>query len=222
MTENRRSRSRQKTPRVLVLSAIAAEAAPALKVLSSRLSADDLVDYVLGVGPLESLETSQMLSQSLPQADLIIYIGSCGEFVSSESSVRVRLCTTDRIYWSPTASRTHVACLVTSSPSLRTLDHLHPCLKSLECIPNFTSPSLTLDPSFIPPELLNGQERCGTENMELFAIAPYLNTASRLVMILGITNHVGQNAHEEWLQNRQAVAEMTAEYLLEQIVHLDL
>lgn len=203
---------------ILVLSAIPSEAAPSLAMLKTwlrtpQLAAAELtLEYVqLGIGPLASLSAAG----NLPDADLMIYLGSCGEFshpLHSQKVLDVRLCTARTFYWSPTAARTPAGRLIASTPLRRQLTNLHPCMDNLECLPNFTSPTLTLDPTMIPPEL-GSPPQPGTENMELFTLVPHLATAAHVILILGITNLVGERGHEDWRQGRAKVAAMSAEFL---------
>ena len=213
---------------ILILSAITSEAAPCVAVVESYLRdldldiAPSILYRELGVGPLDSLTTAH----ALPSADLVIYVGSCGEFIHHHQpqQLKVRLCTANQFYWSPTASRSFAGRLITSSAHHRSLTNLHPCLSKLECLPNFTSSTLTLDPQLVPAELTSSthlsshfsthlSSHPGTENMELFAMIPYLSTAKQVVLILGITNLVGGSGHHDWQLNRTAVAQMSAQFL---------
>ena len=208
---------------ILILSAITSEAAPCAAVVESHLQAHQIDTTVsmlyreLGVGPLDSLTTAHQL----PSADLVIYVGSCGEFVRPHQPqhLKVRLCTANQFYWSPTASRSSAGHLITSSGHHRSLTNLHPCLSALECLPNFTSATLTLDPQLIPAEL-NSSAHPGTENMELFAMIPYLSTAKQVVLILGITNLVGGDGHHDWQLNHAKVAQMSAQFLSRHITKI--
>lgn len=203
---------------ILVLSAIPAEAEQGLDVLQTLLRTRQLgvpeltLKYAeLGIGPLASLSAAQ----GLPSADLMIYLGSCGEFshpLHNHKPLNVRLCTARTFYWSPTASRTAAGRLITSTPLRHQLSNLHPCMDHLECLPNFTSPTLTLDPTMIPRELGSPPQR-GTENMELFTLVPHLASAANVILILGITNLVGSRGHEDWQRHQAKVAAMSAEFL---------
>lgn len=228
----------------LVLAAKLFEATSALSWLSEHGIKHTFIE--LGLGPLQAQRTFF----ALPDAELVIYLGSCGEFLSeragkhdgglsewqassssSSSSYpsvpswaqpHVRLITTSRYYWSPTASRSHIADLLEQPEPPLQLQHRHDVMKHLEDLPSFTSPTLTLDPALIPPQLSlehNNDDpgaskfTAGVENMEIYTIAPYLVRVPKLVVLLGVTNTVGWWGHEQWVKNKDHVAALCTQFL---------
>ena len=186
----------------MIMSAIEEEAEPSVALMRKHYDCE----YVeLGIGPLNSQRQAMMQ----PPADLVIYLGSCGEFVEPGREAKepnVRLVTADQFYWSPPSCRGPYAELVLGADPVRSLSNLHPCLRSVERIVSFTSPTITLDAQLVPGVP-------GTENMELYGVVPYLALAKQVVLLLGITNNVGPSGRDDWLKNKGKVAELSAQFL---------
>ena len=191
------------------MSAIEEEAEPSVALMRKHCDCE----YVeLGVGPLNS----QRRAMTLPPADLVIYIGSCGEFIEPGREAKepnVRLVTADQFHWSPPSCRGAYADLVLDADPVQSLSNLHPCLRMIECITSFTSPAITLDPQLVPGVP-------GTENMELYGVVPYLALAKQVVLLLGVTNNVGPSGRDDWIKNKDKVAKLSAQFLERHLLEL--
>lgn len=200
---------------ILVLAAQRFEAQASLDMFEAAQRPVKFVE--LGIGALAAQRTVMTLPS--PAADLVIYLGSCGEFVFGQQDPRVRLVSCRRVYWSPSCSRCSRADLIAGVDPPYSFENLHSCVSELECLPSFTSPTITLDPSLVPPELIGcaagraAQESGGTENMELYGVAPYLADARALILLLGVTNNVGWHGRRWWGRNHARAAELCCDFL---------
>ena len=196
--------------RVLVLAAQRYEAEPSLEILegSAQLSVEF---FELGVGPLMAQRQSLRLPLDVGR---VIYLGSCGEF-SCSSLPQVRLVTSHKVCWSPSGARSEGADQIEGTDPPITFHNHHRCLKDLESLVNFTSPTITLNPKWLPQQLkADSSDLCrGTENMELYAVSPYLRQVASLILLLGVTNNVGWQSRVQWSMNKEEVAVKSAEFL---------
>lgn len=172
------------------------------KLLAQGLNADILP---FGIGALESAKMAREL-QELVRDKVTVYLGSCGTF---GDFLEPHLVTTHHVSWLPTSYRTGQAYGVKGSDDDITWtpsDESSPDLPSKRVL---CSPGIST--SAVLPEGFRKEEY--VENLELYSVAQEVASSSKeFHVILGVTNAIGPNAHEQWKANYQKVAEMTADY----------
>lgn len=196
---------------LLVISATAEEAAPTLAVLAKH--GLTFAAHVCGIGPLAAAKASLSL-KTAAQGKRVLYLGSAGCF---QAFAEPYLVSVGRVWWLPTGERMGYA---KHMPALYPPLDLAPSeWLDLPLCQLLTATSVSLNAAFAgnladsDPGLFAGKTPF-IENMEAYAIlSELLPVASRLEVVMGITNAVGPEGSEQWLKNWKKVAHLTAEYV---------
>jgi hypothetical protein len=190
---------------VIIVSAVIEEASPTLELFAERGIRCE--HFALGVGPLHAARAGVKLA-AVAKGKPVIYIGSAGCYYSFTGPHLVGV---TRVLWSPTGERYGLA----QRPEwlyppleLRRHNSLGLAEKTV-----LTSTGITVTDEALPSSCDLILNEC-VENMELYACADALQeAASELTIVLGITNQIGSMGRGQWLQNRNLVAQLTAEAL---------
>lgn len=148
----------------------------------------------------------------------VLFVGTSGTFAPFTVP---SLCTASRIVWLPTCERLGLGYGIPRG-TLHEVRLPPAQTRSLTAdLPEMTvvcSPSISLEAGFTDDLLKVLDPSLCVENLELFScIRPLLDSADRVEIILGITNQIGPDAHEQWLKFHKNVAEMTADYIEEKL-----
>ncbi|MEY4632283.1 MAG: hypothetical protein RIQ81_2403 [Pseudomonadota bacterium] len=192
---------------LLVVSAVDFEVRP----LCQRLKARGIPHRTAhtGIGSLAAAASALELGR-LSTGCHVIFVGTAGTFASFEQPF---LCTASRVCWLPSGERTGISYGIPRGKlhalALEPSARIGLPEKTVLC-----SPSISMTSAFAPDwekELIPGD--C-VENLELWSCAAALKAgAKRLDVILGITNQIGPNAHEQWVKWHGQAAEMTAAHV---------
>lgn len=188
---------------LLVLSAARFEAEQSLEVLKKKYAVEY---YEIGIGPIPAAKSDVHLQEICKGRD-VLYLGSCGSFYPYED---LHLITVDKVYWMPACLRMGLS----SVPEGLYSPYEFQISNSLEKKSVLTSATISLVDMIDEKQKFNlPPAQHLVENMELYACAPSLLKAKTLNIILGVTNQVGPQGHDQWLANFKKIAKMTAEFL---------
>lgn len=154
-----------------------------------------------GIGPVAAaVFAGRMASQWRDRR--VLYVGTCGAFAPTQIGTIYRA---SSVAWSDPGLRSGHAYLVKESlPKIHFPESsdAHP-LPSVEVLSS-AGISTVGDP-----------QRPEVENLELYGLAfGLVKEVRELVAILGVTNQVGQDAHQQWKRHFREVAEGTARAIL--------
>jgi len=186
---------------IVLLAAAPFEMEPSEQVLK-RLDFE-VHSVAVGIGALSAAKNAQKIAQLCINAHCV-FIGTCGTFASFSTP---SLITTRNIHWLPTGERSGLSYRVKDcDPKIKKKK------KSLLDLPEcdvICSPSISLSKEL--PSAFQSEKT--VENLELYSIAKEIDdVAKTFSVILGVTNEIGKNAHQQWKENFNAAATMTAKY----------
>ena len=190
---------------MIIASAAKFETKP-LQAEVAKCAAD--IDWVFcGVGVLAAAAAGQRM-QALSRDQEVLFIGTCGTFGTFK---KVELCRTKTIHWSPTCARAGLSYAVDKTPPLSL--NSSACYDALPAAEVFCAPNVSLTntlPSAAQEDMLR------VENIEAYAFLSELcATAKTVDVLLAVTNAVGKDAHQQWLQYHTQAAKLTAEYVVQ-------
>lgn len=189
---------------VLIIAAARFEAeATILKLQSIGI----VVEFLeLGIGALAAVRSIATFDR-FNKNQKIFYIGTCGLFGHFTG---VELVVPVGVFYSDTAERLGLAYsikgqypefLLNTPPELSELG-----LRSVDVV---SSGAISLEEHL--PENLKKTARPLVENLEIYGALPQLISSGLTVYaVLGVTNKIGREAHEEWKAHFRKAAEMTA------------
>ena len=147
-------------------------------------------------------------TQALCHNQEVLFIGTCGTFGTFK---KVELCRAKTIHWSPTCARAGLSYAVDETPPL--LLNSSSCYHDLPAVEVFCAPNLSLT-NTLPSTAQEGM-LC-VENVEAYAFLSALcATAKTVDVLLAVTNAVGKDAHQQWLQHHTQAAKLTAAYVMQ-------
>ena len=190
----------------LIVSAVQFEVEPLLRSLEKEGFASDY--YALGIGPLQAAYKAREL-EKLCSNKKVLYIGTCGSFANFDKPYLIQA---KKTLWMPTGVRTgssHALEKWNPPVSLKTNTALDLAEKTI-----LTSPELSLTDSICDKVLKDYPREVLCENMELYAVAEALKSAKELNIILGVTNQVGPEGHEQWKTYFKEVSELTKNFVM--------
>lgn len=195
----------------MFFSAAKFEVAPVLSMLDKHQISYSYFEF--GVGPINAAKSSVQLKEVVNNKN-VIYLGSAGTFSSFDKPY---LCKVNNVLWLPTAER---MCLAKHMESLyqplKIVDTHHFDLP-IKRVLTSTSVSLVND---ICLDSVSERHQL-VENMEAYALLMELiDSTKNLDLILGITNGVGPKGSEQWATYFMQIAQMTADYLEDNIMLL--
>lgn len=191
---------------LLIVSAVKFEAQPTLDVCENLQIPYEYFEF--GIGPLNGALAVQRLRVSADNRH-VLYVGSAGTFAEFQEPYLVQA---DQVWWMPTAERLALA---------KVWPELHPPV-SLDISEELPLPARVV----LTSTSVSWQNAIGTtglpnrdqllENMEMYPIIAGLKpVAKRILSIIGVTNAVGPLGSVQWQQNYQAVAQETAQFVLQ-------
>ena len=175
----------------LVLAAIASE----LGNISDRA----VVTHTLGVGIVEAALSLSDTSLTRPWSSVWL-LGTAGAYGSDGLEIG-SVVAADRHVWVPQAGGSHAGYLpapvpTIAEPSLPPVD-----FGALPMVGCATTPTVTTDPNLAGA--IARDHDVAVEHLEAFAIARWCETRHiPFAAVLGISNIVGPDAHQEWTSNR--------------------
>lgn len=194
---------------LLVVSAAEFEVRPLVATLRRR--GIPAATFHVGIGALEAATHAAAVATAA-RGKHVVFVGTAGTF--GEFS-RPWLCTASHVAWMPTCERMGLGYGIPRG-SIHQVTLPGPAKFALG-LPEATvlcSPSISLDSSFhenVRAKL--DPSRC-VENLELYScVRPVLSAASSFEVIIGITNAVGPDAHQQWKTWNEEAAEMTAAWI---------
>ncbi len=199
----------------LIVSAAPFEIAPLVARLEKKRL--DFKVAECGIGALTAASRARELGDAAAGRH-VIFVGTSGTFAPFTEPC---LCTASRVIWLPACERLGLGYGIPRG-SLHEV-HLSPEVTSsltsgLPAMTVICSPSISLEAGFTDDLLRVLDPELCVENLELFScIKPLLDSADGVEVILGITNQIGPEAHEQWLKFHAKVAEMTADYIVEKL-----
>lgn len=192
----------------MIISAVDFEVRPLLDKLA--LSGRNTPAFYTGIGALEAAASARELASAAVDAS-VIYVGTAGTF---GNFVEPWLCTSQRVCWLPSGDRAGISYGIPPGKlSCETLSP-DPALglpsKTIIC-----SPSVSLSREFSQTWKNHLIAEDCIENLELWSCIRQLKQKAKCVnVIMGITNQVGSDAHEQWKKWHPLVAEMTASHVM--------
>ena len=176
---------------LIIIAAVDFEFSPLKKLFP------DAIFFEFGIGALAAAARISAAKSKFENKD-ILYIGTAGTFSKFENVEVVRAST---VAWLPTCQRQNLSYSVEKNPLLTLNSHsqfasISP--RNVVCAPNV---SLVDN---LPAELT---PKNTIENIELYSVASHLlPIAKSFTAVLGITNAVGKNSHEQWKANFKTAA----------------
>ena len=188
---------------MLIISAAAFETKPLQAALAQQTSVDWLT---CGVGvPAAAAAVAQ--AQTLCHDREVLFIGTCGTFAAF---TQVTLCRAQTLHWSPTCARLGLSYAVDDTPPLSL--NSSGCYNDLPAAEVFCAPNISLTNTL--PDAQKGA-LC-VENIEAYTYLSALRKTARTIdVLLGITNAIGKDAHQQWREHCQQAAALTATYVMQ-------
>ncbi len=191
----------------LLLSAAPFEAQASMQALVQEHREFDYLS--IGIGPFAPAHLNLIKHC---QNRSVIFIGTAGTFSPFEKPF---LLTTTEAYWLPTCERFGLS--YQAGGKLPVLQWKKtPLVQELPNAIAYCSPNVSLQSA---SETWQPAARVlAVETIELYRVASILLPyAASFSVILGVTNTIGENAHQEWKRNFQNCAEVTAKFLMRQL-----
>ncbi len=189
-----------------MISAAAFEYAPLREQLQSRSFYSDAQFFEVGIGPINSAQFVASNLTSFKNKN-VIYIGTAGTFGNFEGVRIVRAAT---VQWLPTCERHGLSYAVKPDPILK-LDRPLSALAELDSVKVICSTNVSLS-NELPVELI---PKNTVENLELYSCARQIaGVSASFTGILGITNAIGKDAHQQWRSNFHEAAQLSASIIL--------
>lgn len=163
--------------------------------------------FSFGIGALDAAANARQLATALAGKD-VIYLGTCGTFAGFKE---VELVTSHEVRWSCLGERLGKAYKIQHTMPAVAIKNQLTWSEPLASKITLSAASISLDAT------LNPKDHSGdfVENVELYSIATYLNAGvASLTPILGLTNAIGLEAHEQWKKNYEAAADLAARFVL--------
>ena len=208
----------------LLVSAAAFEIAPLIARLRRNRNFEsrgfDFIAAETGVGALAAAATAQGLGV-LAQNRHVIFVGTAGIFSGfddlkgSEALAAPTLCTASLVAWLPTCERLGLGYGIPRGTihQITVPPAQHAALK-LPALRVLCSPSISLEAGFSKNLAATFDPVTTLENLELFScIKPLLAFGKSVDIVLGVTNAIGPDAHEQWKKNHKPAAELAAEHI---------
>lgn len=193
--------------KTLIVSAAKFEVLPLLKELEKK--SFPFTYFEIGIGPLNAAQKSSEL-EALCEGTHTFYLGTCGTFGPFEKPYLVQA---SKTYWMPAGIRTGISDFENSwAPPIQFKNYSKEIDLPKKII--LTSPEISITKEIKRKELVEASsEYC--ENMELYPVASALEKASKLNIILGVTNAIGPSARNEWKQNFRLASQITKDFFLQ-------
>jgi hypothetical protein len=171
----------------------------------------DRVEYFeIGVGALLASKRSFLL-EKISRGRQVIFVGTCGVYGNFSGVHLVRAIS---VSWLPTCVRHDLGYQVPAQPDTFDISKSHLHFESLPPAEVICTPTVSLDSgeSLLHESAMSGMPI--VENLELYSILPEaMTTASSFTAILGVTNRVCRESHDQWLQNHKEAAQLSGEIL---------
>lgn len=188
----------ESTTRLIIASAACFEVKELLNLLAVKRIPTTFIE--VGIGSIKSAQVAARTT-SLVAGRSVLFIGSCG---SSEALSSDKLISGTTVVWAPPDVRHKESYLVPNAEPGIVLDPLPEGIsirqEGISC-----SSSITL----------RSEKSAGVfENLELYSVASAWRSSCRnFWSMLGVTNQLGPNAHQEWKKNFRDVAQLTANFI---------
>lgn len=187
--------------RLIIAAAALFEAKEVLDVLSAKLVPVTFIE--VGIGAIKSAQIAARTASLVAGRD-VLFIGSCG---TSNLFCKPSIISAASVQWEPPDVRHGESYLIPHA-----------------------EPEIALD--VLPGKLAVGKISCSGsitlraensadiyENLELYSVAStWRPTVHRFWSILGVTNQLGPNAHQEWKKNFRDAAKLTADLVRDLIL----
>lgn len=185
--------------RLIIASAGRFEALSLLGELSQAGIAHTYIE--VGVGAVRSALISKSL-QAIARDRVVIFVGSCGQ---SKFFSKPYLVHPEKVNWAPSDVRSGRGYLVPGAEPTLSLSRIQTtetiCRVEVSCAASITLHDDPKDHVF--------------ENLELYSVASaWQGVAKNFFAILGVTNQLGPDAHQQWKQHHGEVSRETADFVM--------
>jgi hypothetical protein len=182
--------------RLVIASAAMFEAKATISLFEKK---DIPFTYIeVGVGAIQASAISKSFS-SLVEGRHVLFLGSCGTSATFSAPYLVQA---KSVHWNPgDVRRGHGYLVPNAEPSIHLRSINSHRIDSID-IACASSIALLTDNR---PDIY--------ENLELYSVARnWVPMAATMTAVLGVTNHIGPNAHSEWVKNFKDVSFQTSNY----------
>jgi hypothetical protein len=186
---------------IVVASAAKFEVSALLQLLDSQEISYCYLE--VGIGAIRSSKLAEAMKQLVIGRN-VLFVGTCG---SSEQARVGQVVTAGVCAWKPISVNLQASYLISGIEEPICLDPLSS--DSLPVVEISCSSTIT-------KINLKNSETCRFENIELYSVATcWRELAGKFFTLMGVTNLIGPDSHEQWLSNHRSMAEKTSKYILE-------
>jgi len=192
---------------ILLVAAAEFELAALRDSLQKSLRED--IDYAMvGIGAIHAAKNAERVAEKA-RGRKVIFVGTAGIFGKFST---VKLMCARQVLWMPACERANIAYSIPGLHPPIDLPAPPSWVADLELATVVCGPTISKT-ALLSTELPEKLQQPVVENLELYScIAEIMASAQETVILLGITNAIGPDAHQQWKKNHPLAAKLTAEY----------